>query len=402
MKASTSKIALVLVLIFVLAMVPLTGCSTDTESDSTEETTEEATKDPYVIGAVISVSGVYAGLGEPEANAIEMEVARINDAGGVNGHPIEVIIEDDATDEAQSVSATSKLIDQDGVLAIIGATGTGQSMAMRTDIERAMIPQVSMAGGTVITGQFSEYVFQTPWSNTLVVPFLLGHLQDEGITKIAVIADSGGFGKDGVSVIEGAVADFGIEIVASESFNAGDADMTAQLTKIKGTEAEALVMWSAGADAATVLKNADQLQLGIPFYGSHGNARMELVTGAGDAAEGFIFPAGKVLVPEAYGEGTEGYEVATDFIDRYTEEFGEAPSTFAGHAYDALYIIVEALERLGDDEATPEALLAEIEATDNFVGIGGAFSFSADDHNGLSEDDLVLYEVVDGAWTVIE
>lgn len=400
MKAPINRFALALVLIIALAMMPLVGCTTTSDGDSEDAVTDEA-KDPIVIGAVVSVTGVYAGLGEPEKNAIEMEVARINEAGGINGHELEVIIEDDATDEAQSVTATSKLIEQDEVIAIIGATGTGQTMAMRGDIQRAGIPQLSMAGGTVVTGDFDPLVFQTPWSNTLVVPFLMKHLQDEGITKIGVIADSGGFGKDGVANIEGAVGDYGITIVANETFNPGDTDMTAQLTKIKGTDAEAVVMWSAGGGAAIVASNAEQLQMSIPLYGSHGNARMEFIDGAGAGAEGFMFPAGKILLPEAYGEGTEGYEVATDFIARYTEEFGAAPSTFAGHAYDALYLIVEAARTL-DEGFTPAELRDAIEATDSFVGIGGTFTFSTDDHNGLTEDDLVLYKVENGKWVLVE
>jgi branched-chain amino acid transport system substrate-binding protein len=403
MRASSKILALILTLVMALAVMPLMGCSS-TQEDSgggDEEASTEATGEPYRIGAVLSLSGPYAGLGEPEKNAIEMEVEAINAAGGINGRPIEVIIEDDATDEAQSVSATTKLIEQDEVLAIMGATGTGQSMAMRGDINRAMIPQVSLGGGTVITGEFDPLVFQTPWSNTLVVPFLWSYLQDQGVTKVALISDSGGFGKDGVAVIEGATADYGIEIVANETFNPGDTDMSAQLTKIKGTDAEALVMWSAGAEAATVLQNADQLQLGMPIYGSHGNARMELIDGAGEAAEGFIFPAGKILLPEAYGEGTEGYDVATDFIDRYTEEFGEAPNTFAGHAYDAIHIIAEAMMTL-DEDFTPEELRDAIEGTSGLVAIGGTFTFSPDDHNGLTESDLVLYEVSGGEWVLVE
>jgi len=401
MRASSRYLALILTIVMALAVMPLVGCSTDSGGGDEEASTEEATGDPYRIGAVLSLSGPYAGLGEPEKNALMMEVDRINAAGGVNGHPIEVIIEDDATDEAQTVSATTKLIEQDEVLAVIGATGTGQSMAMRGDIQRAGVPQVSLGGGTVITGEFDPLVFQTPWSNTLVVPYLLGYLQDQGVTKIGLISDSGGFGKDGIANIEGMVGEYGIEIVANETFNAGDTDMTAQLTKVKGSDAEALVMWTAGSEAAIVLQNADQLQMGIPVYGSHGNARIELVEGAGEAAEGFVFPAGKILMPEAYGEGTDGFEVATSFVDDYTEAYGEAPSTFAGHAYDGLYLVVEAMKTL-DEGFTSEDLRDAIEATSGFVGIGGTFSFSAEDHNGLVENDLVLYKVVGGEWTLVE
>ena len=330
-----------------------------------------------------------------------MEVKRINDAGGVNGRPVEVIIEDDATDEAKAVAAASKLIEQDEVVAIIGATGTGQTMAVRGDVQRAGIPQVSMAGGTVITNPVDPLVFQTPWSNTIVVPFTLDYIKSQGITKIGLITDTGGFGKDGKAVIEKMAPDAGITIVSNQTFNPGDTDMTAQLTKIKNSDAEAIVMWTAGAEAAIIAKNVQDLGIDLPFFGSHGIARSEFIEGAGDAAEGVSFAAGKVLIPEAYGEGTEAYTVATDFIDRYTEAYGDAPSTFAGHAYDALYLIVEAAKRI-DGDITPAALRDEIEATSGFVGIGGTFTFSAEDHNGMTVDDLSMYEISDGDWTLAQ
>ncbi len=360
-----------------------------------------ASGEPIKIGAILSLTGTYAGLGQPEKNVIEMEVKRINDAGGVGGRPIEVIIEDDGTDDAKAVAAASKLIEQDEVVALMAATGTGATMAVRGDVQRAGIPQVSMAGGTVIAQPVDPLVFQTPWSNTIVVPFTLNYLKDQGITKIGLITDTGGFGADGKAVIEKMAPAAGIEIVSDQTFNAGDADMTAQLTKIKNSAAQAIVMWTAGAEAATIAKNVKDLGIDLPLFGSHGIARREFIEGAGDAAEGVRFAAGKVLIPEAYGEGSEAYTVATDFIDRYTAAYGEAPSTFAGHAYDALYIIVEAMKRI-DGDITPAALRDEIEATSGFVGIGGTFNFSPDDHNGMSEGDLTMYEISGGDWTLAQ
>ena len=218
-----------------------------------------ASGEPIKIGAIVSLTGTYAGLGEPEKNVIEMEVERINDAGGVNGRPIEVIIEDDATDDAKAVAAASKLIEQDEVVALIAATGTGATMAVRGDVQRAGMPQVSMAGGTVIAQPVDPLVFQTPWSNTIVVPFTLNYLKAQGITKIGLISDTGGFGADGKAVVEQMAPDAGVTIVSNQTFNAGDADMTAQLTKIKNSDAEAIVMWTAGAEAATIAKNVKDL-----------------------------------------------------------------------------------------------------------------------------------------------
>jgi len=399
-----TRVWVLLSLLVVLALVsaPLAGCTSTSDGDGEPvDGGEEPTKDPYVIGAVLSLTGTYAGLGAPEKNTIEMEVARINAAGGIDGHEIVVVIEDDATDAAKAQAAAVRLIEQEGVIALIGATGTGQTMAMRADVVRAGVPQVSIAGGTVITSDFSEWVFQTPWSNSLVVPFTLEHLKAQGITKIAALTDTGGFGADGLAVLTAEAEKAGIEIVRSETFNPGDTDMSGQLTGVKASEAQTVVMWNAGKEAAIVAKNMQQLNIDLPLYGSHGNARAEFIEGAADAAEGFRFAAGKVLIPAAYGEGTPGYTVATDFIDRYTAEYGVAPDTFAGHAYDGLYLIVEALDRL-DGDVTPEALREAIEATDGFVGIGGTFTFSATDHNGMSASDLVMYEVKDGAWVLFE
>jgi branched-chain amino acid transport system substrate-binding protein len=358
-----------------------------------------ATEQPLKIGAVVSLSGTYAGLGQPEKNVLDMEVKRINDAGGINGKKVELIVEDDATDEAKAAAATSKLIDQDGVVVIIGATGTGQTMAMRGDIDRAKIPQVSMAGGTVVTNPVDPLVFATPWSNSIVVPFTLDYLKKQGITKIGVISDSGGFGADGLAVLKADAPKAGVAIVADQTFNPGDTDMTAQLTKIKNSDAQAIVMWTAGAEAAIIAKEVKDLGITIPLYGSHGIARKEFIDGAGAAANGVRFAAGKVLIPEAYGLGSEPYTVATEFIDRYKTAYGEAPSTFAGHAYDALYLIVEAAKRV-DGDVTATALRDQIEATSGFVGIGGTFTFSPTDHSGMTASDLSMYLISGGGWTL--
>ncbi|MHB9002706.1 MAG: ABC transporter substrate-binding protein [Coriobacteriia bacterium] len=389
---------LVLSLALVLA-VAIGGCAGEEPADNDGGA---ATSEPIRIGAVLSLTGSYAGLGVPEKNAIELEVDRINADGGINGRPIDVIVVDDGTDTAAAQAAVSQLIDQENVVAILGATGTGQSMAMRPDIERARVPQVSMAGGSLITDEFSDWVFQTPWPNRVVVPFDLQFMKDSGITRIGMIADSGGYGKDGVAVTERFADEFGMTVVAKESFNAGDADMTAQLTKIKAANPDAVILWAAGSEGATILKNWDSLGGTAPFFGTPGNARKELIQGAGSAADGFSFAAGHILLPQSYGADTKAYDIATDFIDRYTGEYGTEPDIFAGHAYDALGVVVDALLRMPEGDIDPGELRDEIEKIDGWIGIGGTFTYSADDHNGLTEKDLVMYRIADGTWTLAE
>lgn len=369
--------------------------------DGDSGTKPEGGGEPYKIGAILSLTGTYAGLGTPEQQTLELEVSRINDAGGINGREIEIVYADDGTDNAKAVAAAAKLIEQDDVLAIIGASGTGQSMAIRGDIDRAGIPQISMAGGNAITATFDSLVYQTPWSNMIVVPFVLNKIKADGYTKIGLISDSGGYGKDGREVILKDAPTLGLEVVSDQTFNAGDTDMSAQLTNIKNSGAQALLMWTAGKEAVTIAKNKEQLGMTMPWYGGSGQARAEFPTGAGAAAEGFVFGTGKSLVPSTWGEGTEEYEVVNDFAERFEAEYGNSPDIFAGHAFDAISIIADALKRAGAD-ADSEALNKAVEETKDLIGFGGNFSFSATDHNGLSEDDLQLYVIKNGQWEPLQ
>ena len=380
--------------------VTVAGCTrTGTTSSATSGSGTGAV--PIKVGAILSLTGTYAALGSSEKNALELEVKRINDAGGVAGRKLELIIEDDSTDEAKAVAAASKLINQDEVVALLGATGTGQSMAVRSEVDRAGIPQISMAGGTVVTATFDPLVFQTPWSNSLVVPFVLQKMKTDGKTKIAVLSDSGGYGKDGRAVIRANAPKLSIDIVSDQTFNSGDTDFSAQLTKIKSSGADAVLLWTAGKEGASIVKSATDLGVKAPRYGGSGQAKVEFGQGAGAASDGFIFGTGRSLVPTNWGSDTEEYKVVSGFATRYKAAYGQDPDIFAGHAFDALNILTTALKSAGSD-ASPSALRDAIESTSKLAGFGGIFTFSATDHNGLTAEDLALYKVENGVWAPLQ
>ncbi len=396
----TRRAIVALAVVAGLALVAAPGCTT-TSTPSTGGTTSGGEKTPIKLGAVVSLTGAYAALGGPEKNTFDMEVAAINAAGGVNGHKIDLITEDDATDPKKAEAAAAKLIDQDKVLAILGSSGTGATMGMRADVDRAGIPQVAMAAGTVVTSPLDKLVFATPWSNGLVVPVELAYLQKQGIKKVALLTDDGAYGKDGLAVLVAQAPKFGMTVAANETFKPTDTDMTPQLTKIKGSGAQVLILWNAGAAATTAVKNVYQLKMMIPIMASHGNANTPFLTGTGAAGEGVMLAAGKILAPEEYGAGTPAFKQATDFIDRYTKQFGGPPTTFAGHGWDALHITVAAMKTLPEG-FTSAQLRDAIEKTSGFVGIGGAFTFSPTDHNGMTQKDLVMYKIQNGKWVTIK
>lgn len=392
MTGRLNALALTVTTVVVASAVLLGGCSGATSASS-----EATSADSYKVGAILSLTGTYAALGSSEKNALELEVTRINAAGGVNGRRIELIIEDDGTDEAKAVAAASKLLSQDEVIAILGASGTGQSMAIRSEIDRAGVPQISMAGGTVITSTFDRLVFQTPWSNSLVVPYVLDRIAADGYTKLAVISDSGGYGKDGNAIIVAEAPKKGIQIVSRQTFNPGDTDFSAQLTKVKSSDAQAVLLWTAGKEGASIVKSASELGVSLPQYGGSGQAKVEFPAGAGPAADGFVFGTGRSLVASNWPADSEQYGVIRDFSRRYSTAYGQDPDIFAGHAYDAIAILVDGLKRAGSG-TDPAALRDAIEKTSALPGFGGAFTFSPTDHNGLTADDLALYRVGEGTW----
>jgi branched-chain amino acid transport system substrate-binding protein len=383
-----------LVVAVLIGMLLVGGC-TQKEAETT------TSGEPYKVGAILSLTGPYAALGASEKQALVLEEKRINDTGGVAGRPFEIIIEDDATDEAKAVAAASKLIDQDNVVAILGATGTGQSMAIRNEVDRAGIPQISMAGGTAITSKLDPQVFQTPWSNTIVVPFVIDAIAADGHRKVGVLSDSSGYGKDGLAVIREAAPKANVTIVSDQTFNPGDTDFSAQLTKIKNSGADSVLIWTAGKEGAAIVKAAKDLGIVSPLYGGSGQAKLEFAKGAGAAAEGFVFGTGKSLIPANWGTGTPEFEVVDGFSKRYADAYGQEPDIFAGHAFDALAILEDALTRTNGD-ADPAKLTKAIEETKGLTGFGGVFTFSEKNHNGLTAADLALYRIANGSWEPIK
>ena len=377
------------------------GCS------ASSSTRQSSSHSPLRIGAILSLSGTYASMGAVEKQSLELETKKINAAGGVNGHPIELIIENDNTDESKAVSAAEKLINKDKVIAILGATGTGPTMAIRSSVEKANIPQISMAGGNVITGQLSSHVFQTPWTNELLLDNLFKTLKGRGVKRIALVTDSGGYGKDGRAIALEKAQKYALELAVDTTFKPGDTDMAAQVASVKKSNAQAIVLWNAGKEAPLFVKQYKLSGSSLPIYGGSGQARAEFIEGAGKYAEGVTIITGKSFVPASWKDNTNERNAIETFFKRFNDSYGSDPDIFAGHAYDALHLVANAAGAMSDaelnalakeDNAAQKSFLKNLESTNNFYGFGGTFAYSSKDHNGLTSEDTAYFYVKDGKW----
>lgn len=355
--------------------------------------------EPIKLGAVLSVTGPASFLGEPEKNTIQMEVDKINAAGGVLGRPLEVVILDDETDVNKAVLATDRLLKKEHVAAILGPTTSGNSLAVMGKAAAAKVPLVSCSAAEKITKPVNPYVFKVAPSDRLAVARILAHAKKQGYKKLAILTVSDGFGQAGREVLKDLVPADGFELVADEVFGPKDTDMTAQLTKIQGASPDAVICWGTNPGPAVVAKNRVQLGIKTPLYMSHGVASKKFIDLAGEAAEGLLLPAGKITVAEKLPDGDPQKAQLVAYAKAYEEQFKAPVSTFGGHGYDSLHLAAKAITTAGSDK--PQAIRDALEKTKDFPGIGGIFTYTPKDHAGLGSDAFIMLRIEKGDWVIV-
>ena len=360
--------------------------------------------DAYKIGAVFSVTGRASFLGDPEKKTAVMLADEINAMGGINGHPVELIVYDDEGDATKCALAVRKLITQDQVCVIIGPSLSGLSLAVLAEAEKHQIPMLSCAASFKIvtkdpkTGEQWKWVFKTPQSDSMAVEAIYTHMKNHGISKIAVMSVTSGFGQSGRGELLRLAPEYGMTIVADEKYGPKDTDMTAQLTKIKGLAPQAIVNWSIGPTQVTVVRNWKDLGMtGTTFYQSHGFGSRKNIELAAGAAEGIFCPLGAVNVAKILPDNHPQKGVTMKYLKDYKAKYNEPLSSFGGHAWDAMHMVKMALASAGCDRAKIRDF---VESIQGFVGQHGVFNFSPKDHNGLTKEAFQMVVVKDGDWAL--
>lgn len=366
----------------------------------------QAFKGTYKVGAVFAVTGGASFLGDPEKKTVEMMVEEINKAGGINGNKLDLIIYDTEGDATKCNLAVKKLITKDKVCAIIGPSRSGTSLAVVPLAEKNEIPLVSCAASYKIvtdekTGRQYKWVFKVPQSDSMAVDALYNHLKKRSISNIAIMSGTTGFGKSGRGELLRLAPKYGMTIVADETFGFKDTDMTVQLTKIKGVAPQAIISWSIGPTQVLVLRNWKDLGMtSIPFYQSHGFGSRENIKMAAGAAEGVSAPLGACNTPEALPANHPQKKVTMKYSKDYMVKYNKPVSSFGGHAWDALSLVINALKAVGCDKT---GIRDYIENTRNFIGQHGIFNFSPEDHNGLTwAQSFNMITVKNGDWKLTD
>ena len=352
------------------------------------------------IGAVLSVTGPASFLGDPEKKTLEIYVDEINAKGGVNGQKLQLIVYDDAANADTARTFATRLVEEDKVVAVVGGSTTGSTLAMIPVFEEAQIPFISLAGAVQIIEPVRKWVFKTPHTDRMACEKIFADLKSRNLTNIALISGTDAFGKSMRDQCVAVASKAGITIATEETYGPRDSDMTPQLTNIKNKAGvQAVVNPGFGQGPAIVTRNYKQLAITLPLYQSHGVASKQFIELAGPAAEGVRLPAAAILIADKLPANDPQKPVVVNYTKTYQDRTKQAVSTFGGHAYDGLMILVQAMERAKSTDAAK--VRDEIEKTKGFVGTGGIVNMSPTDHMGLDLSAFHMLEITNGDWTLI-
>ncbi len=355
-------------------------------------------KEPLKVGALLAVTGPASFLGAPEARTLEMLVADLNAKGGVDGRPVQLVVKDTGGNPEKAISFAKQLVEEDGVFAIIGPATSGESIAVKPIAEESRTILLSCAAAEVIVNPVLAHVFKVAPKDSFAAEMIFRRMKAMGVKRIGLLSSNTGFGKAGKEQVEKLAPAHGIEIAVSEVYDKAATDLTAEVTKLRGANVQAILNWSIEPAQAIVIKNARQIGLKVPIFQSHGFANVQYAKAAGAAAEGVMFPASRVVVAEALAASDPQKPVVASYKRAYEARYKEDVSTFGGHAHDALGILVRAVREAGLDR---EKVRAAIENMKGYVGTAGVFNFAPDDHTGLSIDAFEMLTVKNGKFVVL-
>jgi branched-chain amino acid transport system substrate-binding protein len=342
--------------------------------------------------------GACSFFGEPQKNTLNMLAEEVNAQGGILGRPLRLVIYDDESDVNKCVMAARKLLDRDQAVAVIGPSISGNTLAVIQFFVAAQVPLISCAAAEKIVHPVNPWIFNTPQLDRHAVSTILAHAKSKGLRKMAILTVSDGYGQAGRQVLQAALPAQGFSLVADEVYGPKDTDMTAQLTKIAQSGAEALICWGTNPGPAVVARNRQQLGLTFPVYMSHGVASDKFIELAGGAAEGILLPAGRLVVLDHVPQDHPQRLLLGAYTAAYSQRFQAPVSSFGGYAHDAFRLLVAAITKAGSTQ--PAAIRSALESLGSFPGVSGIYRITPENHNGLDESAFMMVTIRNGTWAI--
>jgi branched-chain amino acid transport system substrate-binding protein len=344
------------------------------------------------VGIILTLSGPPARAGTREKDGIEMVAAKLNAAGGINGRPIQLVIQDDAADPNAAVNAFNSLSNQDDVVVIIGSTIGSSTMAFAPLAKRAAMPILAPNSTYDITHLGNDFLFRVGIPANIEVEAAADFLKKGGYKRIGLLYSNDSYGKQGADLLR-AIKD--LNFVSSEQVSTTATDYTPQITKIRSASPDVLVIWGGSPYPGIGIKSASQLGLEIPVVSPSAASSQATIQAA----------AGARLLSKWYVEGVfdqaKPENRQREGIEAFRSKFNADPDYFVATGWDAMTILGKALQLAGDDITRANVKIG-LEKVNNYEGFGGIYSYSKTERDGTDARSLIWQSVVDGRFVRVD
>lgn len=345
------------------------------------------TGEPYRVGALLSVTGGLAVVGQPEREGTLLAQKVINARGGIDGRPLEIVVEDDASSPDSAVAKANSLIHTHKVRAIIGPTGIAQTVAIGGTTQTAKVPLFAFTGLGPPVERERTCVFHMTPSQELNARAILSYARDTGAKRVGVLHDSG-YGQVVWNTMKTLGGEYGVEFAQVEKYEIAATDVTTQGAKLKAVNPDAIIV--IGSSPAP-FRNVRQLKIAAPIIAAHASSSYELVKAVGDAADNIVHA--EFLVAE------DPLPNQKEFVEAYQKEYGKLPKHFSAAAWDAVMALAAALKEAGPD-ASGDKLCAAVRKPHQ--GAMTRYDFSAPDMGGLTLAGYTYSKLVGGRFTRLD
>jgi len=364
---------------------------------------------PYKVGVLVGLTGSYAALGDPEQKAIELYFKDVNANGGIDGHPVELVVLDSGSNESTAVNQFRKLAIEENVHAVLGPSSSGESSALRTFARDLALPTIALASSSAIVQPEEEatHIFKqyTGTNESLIAQ--LQFAVDNGWKKIGLLYANNGYGQDPANRIADVAKDFDVTITGSEAFDDTSTDVTAQLAKLGEGSPDAVLVWATNPANAVVAKSAESIGFDPVLFNSPGAGSVAYIENAGSAAEGTYLQGSVVLAPTSLEESNPQFAITNRLVDEFQAEYSELAGQYAGNGWDGAILLENAIAQAADHDptdvqATRDAIRTSLEATKDVVGANAIYTFTPEFHGSTSLGGLAVLKVTDGAFEVVK
>ena len=362
-----------------------------------------AEKSPYKIGMNLELTGPWAEVTKTLRNAMVMEVEKINSTGGVDGHPLQLIFEDNGFDVGRAAANMTKFAKDKDIVAVIGPFEDNLQGTTRAIAEREKVTNIIICpSNSMVRALKQKWAFNIAQSDIIVSQKLVDLSLARKYKKVLVFHGAWPLAQSLAEYYKRFGEEKGMKVIISqETHKPTDIDMTPQLIKLKSIiekeKVDAFYACTGGPPGPIVCKNLRALGIKIPILGTHAFGFHFIIALGGEAMEGVEFGAGKPVVPDQLDENDPVRPVILDFNDRMKARYGVGMDQIAGHGHDAIWLVYDALRRC-QGKVNRANFRDALENTKGLKSCHGIYNYSPTDHDGLSKKDMVFIRIEGGKF----